>query len=578
MRLLQSLTFPVFGAAAIAQTPVPFPQTPSHQTDLPGVTTGGEFADLDRDGWPDLVVANGNDILRQRVAVYRNRGNGVFPVNPDWQSADVDYHGHLDVGDVNGDGWPDVAVSVYLGAGGFGTPGRVKLYLNNGAGTLGSNPAWISGDTVNTFSCALGDVDGDGDLDLAVAAGEPYQGAAVRDRVYPNQGGTLASLPGWTSTTPGYAMDIGWGDIDGDGDLDLVTAGARGGNRLYRNDGGVLTGAPVWTSSDGGSSHNGNTAVLGDVDGDGRPDLVVADNDQLGGTGTFRVYRNLGTTFTATPWWQSAVFHNGYTSAVNLLDFDLDGDLDLVAGGWWTQTAWYRNTGTGLPAVPTWETTGTSVVEALFFADVNRDGVRTVLGEAPAVNGARRLFAFARRPVESLQQVVADNVALAPSQYAFHRATGTLSLAQAPQASLRLDYTYSEATDLGVTNWDQTLGNYVFVRRPLVGVTMVPPPRTDFRAGEVIAWTETIASTAMNWQPAWYLSELFFPGATSGLPMLSLGADLPPAFALPALWMYLGVPNPLSPSLLGDYSYRVRAFGPAGILMSNAQFAFRLVL
>lgn len=564
------------GVTLLAQTPIPFPLTPSHQTDVAGVATGGAFADLDRDGWPDLVVANGNDIARQRLAVYRNRGNGVFPVNPDWQSGDVDYHGHLDVGDVDGDGWPDVAVSVYIGAGGFGTAARVKLYRNN-LGTLSSLPVWTSGDLVNSFRCAFGDVDGDGDLDLAVAAGEPYQGPAVRDRVYFNQGGVLQSLPGWTSTTTGYAMDLGWCDVDGDGDLDLAVAGARGGNRLYRNNSGVLNGMPAWTSTDGGSAHSGNSLAFGDVDGDGLPDLAVSDNDQIGGSGTFRVYRNLGTTFTTTPWWQSAVFHSGYTSGIHLLDFDRDGDLDLVGGGWWTQTSIYRNSGGVLPTTPTWETSSTSVVEAIFDADVNGDGLRIVQGEAKAVNGTRKLFSFAMGPVESLQQVVADGVPLLPSQYAFHRESGTLSLAVAPTVSLALDYTWSEAPDLGVSNWDQNVGNFVFLRQPLVRLTMTPPPLASYRANDSILWTETITNTAANWQPFVYHSEFEFPGAILTLVWAHGSVMLPGAFTLANWPQQITVPSPMPPALLGSYVYRVRALSPTGAVMSGASFTVQLI-
>ena len=179
---------------------VPFNQTPDWiSTDVSSVSTGGAFADIDNDGWLDFVVANGNDISRQKVVVYYNNGDGTFPTTPNWQSADIDYHGHLDVGDVNQDGWVDVAVSVYIGPSGFNTPGKVKLYLNN-SGTLSSNPDWVSGDAVYTFSCAFGDADGDGDLDLAVASGESYYSNPEQPRIYYNDGGMLESLPSWKAT------------------------------------------------------------------------------------------------------------------------------------------------------------------------------------------------------------------------------------------------------------------------------------------------------------------------------------------------------------------------------------------
>ena len=572
-----SLLTTLCATAALAQTPVPFPTTANHETDRTGVTTGGAFADLNRDGWPDLVVANGNDMARQRVAVYYNRGDGTFPVNPDWTSGDIDYHGHLDVGDVNGDGWPDVAVSVFLGPNGFGDRGRAKLYLNDGAGHLGNLPAWTSGDRFFSFRCALGDVDNDGDLDLAVATGESYQDPPDFDRVYFNQNGTLASLPGWQAASVNHSMDIKWCDVDGDHDLDLITVGSRGPNRLFLNNGGVLATTPAWISTDGGTNHNGNSCVLGDVDGDGLPDLATADNSQLSGSGTFRVYRNLGGTFTTTPWWQSNVFYNGYASALQLMDFDRDGDLDLVAGGWWTVTAWYRNSGGTLPTTPNWTTTGTSVVESLCFADVNRDGLRVVTAEQPAVNGAQRLFHFAHPELESLQQVIADGTPLAPNQYAFHREGGYVTLLQAPQTSLQLGYTWSEAQDLGVTNWDTTVGNRIYRRAPLVAIGVTPPGRTNFRAGEVVQWSESFTSSAMNWQPAYYSSGLQFPGLSSPWPWIQGGAMVPPAFNLPNLGMQLPVPSPLPAFLLGSYLYRVQAIAPGGVVMSTASFPFQLI-
>ena len=64
---------------------IPYNQTPSWiSTDVTSVSTGGMFADINQDGWLDYVVANGNDIARQKVVVYYNNGNGTFPTAPNW--------------------------------------------------------------------------------------------------------------------------------------------------------------------------------------------------------------------------------------------------------------------------------------------------------------------------------------------------------------------------------------------------------------------------------------------------------------------------------------------------------------
>ena len=177
------------------------------------VATGLGVADINQDGWDDIVVANGNDIYRQSVVVYHNDGTGHFPLIPSWSSADIDYHGHLAIGDINGDNLPDVAVSVFLGPAGFSEPGVVKVYFNTGS-SLENTPSFQTADSMFTFSCALGDADGDGDLDLAVAGGQsysiglgPYQ---TNGRIYHNQNGKLDSLPGWTHLFPCMSKATPW--------------------------------------------------------------------------------------------------------------------------------------------------------------------------------------------------------------------------------------------------------------------------------------------------------------------------------------------------------------------------------
>jgi hypothetical protein len=564
-------------ASLSAQLAVPFPRTPTWESDRPGVSTGGAFVDLDRDGAMDLVIANGNDIRRQPVVAYRNAGDGTFPAAPTWSSADIDYHGHLDVGDVDGDGWPDLAVAVFLGPSGFGDPGRAKLYLNDGQGNLGATPAWTSADRFMAFRVALGDVDLDGDLDLAVATGEPYYGPADFDRVYLNRGGSFPPTPDWTSATRTVSMDLRFCDVDADGDLDLAFAGAGGANRLHFNQGGVLQAAAAWVSTDNGGRHNSNTLAFGDVDGDGRPDLAVSDNSQLGGgRGTFRVYRNLGTTLGTTPWWESARFANGYTSGCLFLDYDLDGDLDLVGGGWWTPTAVFRNDAGQLGTSPAWQTSGTSVVENLFVADLDRDALRTVAAETFAATG-RRLFTLRRGPVQALERVEVDGAVLSPQRFAFHRESGTLSLATAPTAQLRVRYSYSEAPDLGVSNWDQDKGNHLFLRRPVVDLATAPTSSTRLRPGGILAWTDTVESTVAVAEPIAYWTGLELPGGL-GFGTLHLIPVLYPAGLRAPLALSLPLPAALPPVLIGRYEYRARLIDADGVTVIAEQvFPFEIL-
>lgn len=476
---------------AALQGPVPLPTVASWQSYPGGVTTGGAFADLNRDGWLDFVVANGNDILRQRVEVYFNDGAGGYPLNPQWQSSDVDYHGHLAVGDVDGDGWEDVAVSVFLGPAGFSQKGRVKLYRNLG-GALEASPSWSSADRFYSFACALGDADGDGDLDLAVATGEPYTAAPDQNRIYYNLGGALQTSPGWLSAQLDHCMDVGFSDADGDGDLDLAFCTAKGPNRVHFQGPGGIGVAAGWTSTDN-NNQNGNSLCFGDVDGDGDADLAVSDNDQLtGGLGRFKIYRNQGSSFDTAPFWSA---YGGMVSAVAFADLHLDGFPDLAGGIWFSGSRVFLNNASSLPNSHNWRSTSNSTVEVFDFGDTRNLALRAAMSEDLAANGQRQGFRLDHAPVHELLAVRADGVLLGPGDYSWDRGSGWLSLATAPQSTLEADYLWSESLDLGVTNWDQSIGNQIFRRDPLVRVDAVSTGSLTLHPGDALQFRVDLASS-----------------------------------------------------------------------------------
>lgn len=421
------------------------------------VSTGGALVDLDRDGWPDFVVANGNDIYRQRLVVYMNRGDGTFPPRPDWQSADLGYHGHLDVADVNGDGWLDVAVSLLLNEGGP----AAKLYLNHD-GVLSSNPDWTAAEVANAFGAVFGDANGDGRPDLAVATGWPYGNPHIfKNTVHLNVNGALERTASWQSDDSwGYDGAI-WVDADNDGWLDLAGLGSNTDTWIYRNlgrGGGGLDPVARWRTTD----NNGQFAIMaaaGDVNGDGFRELFVTDNTQLyRGSGYFRQYDGLPQGFyTTTPTWR---YYDGYGSAVALADVNGDGLLDLATGAWWDNTRLFINQGSGFAPGDTWRSASTSVVEKIVFGDVDNDGrrhEREVFGP-----GGGRLYYLEHQPIESVVGVKLDGRDLAFSEFTYSLPFGWVSVKSPPQDELVIEYVYSLDLDMGITNWDSSRGNYLY--------------------------------------------------------------------------------------------------------------------
>ena len=279
---------------------------------------GVALGDVDGDGDLDAYVANsGANVVWVNQGGVQAGTEGVFVAGPGLGSANSV---GVALGDVDGDGDLDAYVA------NVGAPNVV--WVNQGGVQAGTEGVFVAGPglgSADSFGVALGDVDGDGDLDAYVTNfNEP-------NVVWVNQGGVQAGTEGVFVAGPGlgsaFSFGVALGDVDGDGDLDAYVANLVVANVVWVNQGGVQAGTEgVFVAGPGLGSADSVGVALGDVDGDGDLDAYVAN---LGAPNV--VWVNQGGVQAGT----EGVFVAGpglgfldLSSGVALGDVDGDGDLD----------------------------------------------------------------------------------------------------------------------------------------------------------------------------------------------------------------------------------------------------------
>jgi hypothetical protein len=337
--------------------------TPEQRYIVESMSGGVALIDYDGDGYPDIYFTNAPSVdmslagKKAKSALYHNNHNGTFTDVTDksgvgfpcWAMGAV-------VGDYNNDGWPDLLVTCY---------GGVVLYRNNGDGTFTdvTKQAGLGGDSAWATGATFGDYDGDGWSDLFVAHyvdfhlddlprfGSQktceYHEIPVQcgprglrgspDSLYHNNGdGTFTEVSkqaGVDDPKGLFGLTAVWSDLNGDGRPDLFVANDGEPNFLYRNDGmghftNVADEAGVEFNQDGNEQANMGLAV-GDYQHTGRFSIAITHfSDEYAA-----LYRNDGNlSFTDVSYSsgiaQSTTPNVGWGDA--FFDLDNDGWLDLM--------------------------------------------------------------------------------------------------------------------------------------------------------------------------------------------------------------------------------------------------------
>jgi len=284
------------------------------------------LVDIDHDSDPDLFIGQEEG----KIFFYENEGTIYLPswtpVTENYLFMDLGSYSSPALADIDGDGDLDL----FIGEG----AGNVDFLLTDGTVPL---PFWnlvaqsYFAIQAEFASPAFADIDGDSDPDLFIGKKNG------KIDFYENIGTPESAF--WILISGEYALIDAGGyaspafvDIDGDSDLDMFVGGIYGKIHLYRNDGTPTV--PLWTpvSENFDSIDVGwySVPTFGDLDSDGDFDLLVGD-----GEGKISFYRNDG-----TPWAFSfnpiTDFYDsidvGERSTPYLCDFDSDGDPDLFIG------------------------------------------------------------------------------------------------------------------------------------------------------------------------------------------------------------------------------------------------------
>lgn len=317
-----------------------------------------DLADLNGDAHLDAFVTSEGGPNQ----VWLGNGDGTFSLTN--QAFGVGNNIYAALGDIDNDGDIDAAIAV--------ASSEVALWLNDGNGFFSSGGSLAAS---SPLDLALADLDGDNRLDLFVVQ------VAGPDLVYLNDA-TNGFVDSGQQLGNGSSKSVELADLNGDGFLDAFVAqlsGSQGApNQVWFNDGNgnfTSSGQQIGNSV---SQH----VALGDIDGDGDIDAVVANG------GANRVFRNNGSGVFSD---SGQMLGDSESSHVQLADFDQDGDLDAFVANWFDQPdrVWLNN-GTG--QFFAFQQLGADTSSHVALGDIDNDGDIDAVTATYSVSQSNRIW------------------------------------------------------------------------------------------------------------------------------------------------------------------------------------------